>query len=61
MEQALSGYSPLADMGNYPGKKEIDAGGLLIGKIMAIADSYEFFQAFNGKREDLIAFGRGCP
>lgn len=53
-EQALNGYKPLADMEKYPGKKEIDAGGLLIGKIMAIADSYEFFQAFNGKREDLI-------
>ncbi|HLA26493.1 MAG TPA: BREX system P-loop protein BrxC [Syntrophales bacterium] len=54
-EQALNGYKPLADMDNYPGKKEIDAGSLQIDKIIAIADSYEFFQAFNGKREDLIA------
>jgi len=52
-EQTLSGYKPLADMGNYPGKQEIDAGSLKIEKILAIADSYEFFQAFNGKREDL--------
>ena len=50
--------SPLADTGNYPGTKEIDDGGLLIDKILAIADSYEFFQAFIGKKEDLIG---SCP
>jgi len=51
--QLLKGYKPLADTGKYPGKSEIDNGCLTIDKLLFIADSYEFFQAFNAKKESL--------
>jgi hypothetical protein len=54
-DKALTGYKPLADTGNYPGKNEIDASSSLIDKLLAILDSYEFFQAFNGKKDKLVS------
>lgn len=53
--QLLKSYKPLAETGKYPGKTEIDNGCLLIDKLLFIADSYEFFQAFNTKKESLTA------
>jgi hypothetical protein len=53
--QALKSYKSLADTGKYPGKKEIDRGCFLIDKLLAIFDSYEFFLAFNGKKEGLAS------
>jgi hypothetical protein len=53
--QLLKSYQPLADTGKYPGKTEIDAGCTIIDKLIFVADSYEFFQAFNAKKEDLAA------
>lgn len=50
----LTGYKTLADTGSYPGKEEIDTGFSLIGKLLANRDSYEFFQAFNQAKDDLI-------
>jgi hypothetical protein len=49
----LRGHKRLADTGNYPGKKEIDAGIETIARLLAIRDSYEFFQAFNQGKDDL--------
>lgn len=49
----LSSYRSLADTGYYPGKKEIEDGCTLVGKLLAIADGYEFFQAFNAKKGEL--------
>jgi hypothetical protein len=54
-EKSLKSYQPLADTGKYPGKKEIDEGCTLIDKLIFIVDSYEFFQAFNAKKEALAA------
>jgi len=53
--QLLKSYQPLADTGKYPGKTEIDAGCTIIDKLIFVADSYEFFQAFNAKKEALAA------
>jgi hypothetical protein len=52
-DRRLSGYKTLADTGSYPGKKEINSGCTLIEKLLAIRDSYEFFQAFNQAKDDL--------
>jgi hypothetical protein len=49
----LSGYQSLADTNNYPGKREIEDGCILVGKLLAIADSFEFLQAFNTKKGEL--------
>lgn len=51
--QTLEKYKPLADTGNYPGKKEIDACLEIAGKIIKIHDSFEIIKAFNAKKEDL--------
>lgn len=50
----LAGYQPLAKMGNYPGKQEIDAGLNTIAKLLAIRDSFEFFEEFNSKKNELL-------
>jgi len=52
-EQKLKSYQPLANTGKYPGKQEIDAGCLVMEKLLAIAASYDFFQAFLKKKDDL--------
>lgn len=52
--QSLKSFKPLADTGNYPGKKEIDNGCTLVDRLLAILDSYEFFQAFNQARDVFV-------
>ncbi|RLC18759.1 MAG: BREX system P-loop protein BrxC [Deltaproteobacteria bacterium] len=49
----LQTYKPLADTGNYPGKKEIDAASDTLRQILGIHDSYELIRAFNERKEDL--------
>ena len=51
--QLLKSYKPLSDTGNYPGAREIDEGCVLVDKMLAIPGSYEFFQAFTTKKDDL--------
>lgn len=53
-DRRLSGYKTLADTGSYPGKKEIDSGSSLLAKLLAIRDSYEFFQSFIQPKNDLL-------
>lgn len=52
-EQKLKSYQPLADTGKYPGKDAIDAGCRMIEKLLAVAASYDFFQMFLKKKDDL--------
>ena len=49
----LEKHKPLADTGNYPGKKNIDDCLETVNKIVGIHDSYELIKAFNGKKGDL--------
>jgi len=49
----LQKFKPLADTGNYPGKKEIDACLSTSAKILTIHDSYELIKAFNERKVDL--------
>jgi len=51
--QTLEKYKPLADTGNYPGKKEIDACLDVAGKVIKIHDSFEVIKAFNAKKDEL--------
>ena len=49
----LSSFKPLADTGNYPGKKEIEEGLVILTKVTAINDTFEFIKAFNDHKDDL--------
>lgn len=49
----LASYRPLAQSGKYPGSTEITAGQKLIQKLLAIHDSFEFFDAFTKAKDDL--------
>ncbi len=49
----LSSFKPLADTGNYPGKKEIDECLSIIKKIKNIHDASEFIKSFNKNKDDL--------
>lgn len=49
----LSSFKPLADTGNYPGKKEIEEGIATSNKLVAIHDTFEFIKAFNDHEADL--------
>ncbi|MEA3392476.1 MAG: BREX system P-loop protein BrxC, partial [Candidatus Marinimicrobia bacterium] len=51
--QMLEKLKPLADTGNYPGKKEIDDCMTTAHTLLKIHDSYELVKAFNAKKEDL--------
>ena len=51
---ALQKYKPLADTGNYPGQKEIDACLAAVESLKKIHDSYELVKAFNAKKEALM-------
>ncbi|HEU5115840.1 MAG TPA: BREX system P-loop protein BrxC, partial [Isosphaeraceae bacterium] len=53
-QTALSGYKPLADTGNYPGKEEIDEGLLTVKKLLACDHSYKFIEQFNDQKTDLL-------
>jgi len=50
----LSGYKPLADTGDYPGRNEIQDGLTHIGKLLADTDSYKFIERFNTLKSDLL-------
>jgi hypothetical protein len=52
-QSSLTSYKPLADTGNYPGKDEISDGLLLIRKLLANDDSYNFIEQFNSSKNDL--------
>ncbi len=49
----LEKYQPLADTGNYPGKKEITGILILAGKLIQVPDSYERIRMFGGMEADL--------
>jgi len=49
----LEKYKPLADTGNYPGKKEIDSCLDISAKIIKIHDTFEIIKAFTAKKDDL--------
>jgi len=51
--KSLESFKPLADTGNYPGKKEIDTCLNTISKVLAIHDSYELIKAFNDNKTNL--------
>jgi len=51
--QTLDKFKPLADTGNYPGKKEIDDCIAAVNTLLKIYDSYELAKEFNSKREKL--------
>jgi len=51
--KTLEKYKPLADTGNYPGKKEIDSCLDITAKIIKIHDAFEIIKAFNAKKDDL--------
>ncbi len=50
----LKGYKHLADTGNYPGAKEIDAGIDRIAKMLAVRENFEFFQSFIKAKDDML-------
>jgi hypothetical protein len=53
-QTALTGYKPLADTGNYPGKDEIANGLLLVKKQLACDGSYKFIELLNAQKDDLL-------
>jgi hypothetical protein len=53
-QASLSGYKPLADTGNYPGKDQIDDGLVLVKKLLACDSSYKFIEQFNSQKADLL-------
>lgn len=53
-QAALTGYKPLADTGNYPGKDEIADGLLLVKKLLACDGSYKFIEQFNAQKSALL-------
>lgn len=50
----LEKHKTLADTGNYPGKKEIDACLACTSSLLAISDTFEFIKSFNDKKADLL-------
>jgi hypothetical protein len=51
--QTLEKYKPLADTGNYPGKKEIDSCLDITADIIRIHGVFEIIKAFIAKKDDL--------
>jgi len=51
--QTLDKFKPLAETGNYPGKREIDDCMATVNTLLKIYDSYELVKDFNSKKEDL--------
>lgn len=50
----LNSYKHFAQSGKYPGNNEITNGLKLIQKLLNIHDSFEFFDAFNKAKDDLL-------
>ncbi len=53
-QDSLISFKPLAQGGKYPGITEITNGQKVLQKLLAIHDSFEFFDAFNKAKDDLI-------
>jgi hypothetical protein len=53
-QTALSGYKPLADTGDYPGKDQIADGLLLVKKLLGCDGSYKFLDQFNAQKDALL-------
>ncbi|HDR14373.1 MAG TPA: BREX system P-loop protein BrxC, partial [Desulfobacteraceae bacterium] len=53
-EEALLRFKPLADTGDYPGKKEIDEALGLIKPLLSLGESYRFIERFNQQKDDLL-------
>jgi len=51
--QVLEKFKPLADTGNYPGKKEIDGCLDAVSIILKVHDAYELVKEFNSQKEEL--------
>jgi len=52
----LTGFKPLADTGNYPGKDAVSEGISLIQKLLTDSESYKFIERFNSLADDLSEF-----
>lgn len=53
-QDSLNSYKHYAQSGKYPGGTEITNGLKLIQKLQGIHDSFEFFDAFNKAKDDLL-------
>jgi len=53
-QSALSGFKPLADTGNYPGRDEIADGLAQVKKLLAYDSSYKFIEQFNSLKNELL-------
>ena len=53
-QTSLTGYKPLADTGNYPGKDDIADGLLAIKKLLTSDNSYKFIDQFNAQKAGLL-------
>lgn len=53
-QDSLNSYKHYAQTGKYPGNTEITNGLKLIQKLQGIHDSFEFFDAFNKAKDDLL-------
>ena len=53
-QTALSGWRPLADTGNYPGKAEIDEALAIIKKLLTNDNSFKLIEQFNSQKADLL-------
>ncbi|HOC92741.1 MAG TPA: BREX system P-loop protein BrxC [bacterium] len=53
-QQELLGCKPLADTGNYPGKKEINDSLSVIQKVLAKKDTFEFIKEFVAQKNALL-------
>lgn len=53
-QKDLEKHKTLADTGNYPGKKEIDACLACTSSLLAINDTFEFVKSFNDKKDELL-------
>lgn len=52
-QEQLKSFKPLADTGNYPGKKTIDQSIKLLDQLLQDKDSYSFIEKFNSSKNEL--------
>jgi len=53
-QEQLKSFKPLADTGNYPGKKTIDQSIKLLDQLLHDKESYSFIEKFNSFKNDLL-------
>ena len=53
-ETSLKGFKPLADTGDYPGKREIAEALSIIKPLLSSDESYKFIDKFNQSKDDLL-------